>query len=299
LAWIESHQTLRDHPKTLKLARLLRVNRAAVIGHLQCLWWWAMDYAHDGDLSRHDELDIAIGADWEGCPSALIDALVTVGFLDRDVDGTLVIHDWHDYAGKLIERRKANAERMRKARAASNQPASAAHDEDVSARAAHVQGTQRARVERPYRTEPDHTEPNHGGGDARERETAADAAPAPQAEPRNPQRKPASTPIPDDFPVTKAMRGWALQYTPFSELEIERETEKFRLYWQGEGKRKADWFATWRKWMREEGEKRERGDTRQRARSPDPGHVPRPPDDMTEEEQRRFYLRDVLERTGS
>ena len=92
MAWIESHQTLRDHPKALKLARLLEVSRPAVIGHLQCLWWWATDYAPDGDLSRHDELDIAIGADWEGNPSEFVDALARVGFLDRDVDSTLTIH---------------------------------------------------------------------------------------------------------------------------------------------------------------------------------------------------------------
>lgn len=175
MAWIESHQTIAGHPKTRKLAHILGIPKPQAIGHLHCLWWWATDYAEDGDLSRHDALDIAIGAEWDGDAGAFVDALVTVGFLDGDVDDTLVIHDWHDYAGKLIERRKANAERMRKARASGEQGTSAAQDEDVPARAAHVQGTQRARVELPDQTVPNPTQPDpteetrahaRGGADA-------------------------------------------------------------------------------------------------------------------------------------
>lgn len=156
MAWIESHQTLAGHPKTRKLARLLKVSKPAAIGHLHCLWWWAIDYAEDGDLSRYDEMDIAIASEWEGDPADLFDALVMSGFLDlTTTDGTAAcIHDWDDYAGKLIERRKANAERMRKARA--EQDAGTNNE-----RASHVQRTQRARVERPNQTVPNHTVPNH------------------------------------------------------------------------------------------------------------------------------------------
>lgn len=170
MAWIESHQSLSNHPKTRKLARILDVPKVQVIGHLHCLWWWAMDYAEDGSLQRYDELDIAIGAEWEGDPATFIDALVTAGFLESDSNG-LRIHDWDDYAGKLIDRRKANAERMRNARAA--------HDTNTNTpRAAHVQRTQRARVERPNRTQPNQTEPL---GDTPK--PPAGDAPAPPQEP--------------------------------------------------------------------------------------------------------------------
>jgi hypothetical protein len=134
MAWIESHQSLRDHPKTRKLARILDISVPAAIGHLHCLWWWAMDYSDDGDISRHDALDIAIGGGWDDDPGRFVDALVAVGFLDSDDDHT-GIHDWPDYGGKLTSRRKANAERMRDARAKENKP-----------RATHVQGTQRTRA---------------------------------------------------------------------------------------------------------------------------------------------------------
>lgn len=139
MAWLESHQSLGDHPKTKKLCRLLRISKREAVGTLHILWWWALDYAEDGDLTKYELMDIAIGADWDGAEGEFVDALVTAGFLDRDENG-LRIHDWHDYAGKLIERRERNAQRMRDARAGYD----AGTDDE---RATHVQGTQHARVQ--------------------------------------------------------------------------------------------------------------------------------------------------------
>jgi hypothetical protein len=153
MAWIESHQELGAHPKTQKLARILGLSKPTVVGHLQYLWWWATDYAQDGDLGRFDALDIAIGAEWEGNPDLFVDALIRAGFVDRvDYSEDLVIHDWNDYAGKLIERRAKNAERMREARA-----------DTKTERAPHVQRTQHARARLQNRTEPNQTEPNQTG----------------------------------------------------------------------------------------------------------------------------------------
>lgn len=116
MAWIESHQGLAKHPKTLKLARKLNIHIAQAIGHLHLFWWWAMEYAQDGDLSHCDPEDIAIAADWPGDAGQFVESLVESGFVDRHNDGSLSIHDWHDYAGKLLERRKADAERKKKER---------------------------------------------------------------------------------------------------------------------------------------------------------------------------------------
>ncbi len=114
MAWIESHQELRDNPKTRKLSRLLGVNVPTVIGHLQCLWWWATDYAQDGELSKYDDEDIADAMMWDKEPKELIEALVKVRFLDEDETGRR-IHDWWEYAGKLIDRREKDRERKRNA----------------------------------------------------------------------------------------------------------------------------------------------------------------------------------------
>lgn len=106
MAWIESHQEIAAHPKTRKLAQTLRIPKAQAIGHLHCLWWWALDYAVDGDLSRYDTADIALGAEWDGDPDVFVDALVDAGsrgssgFLDVGDDG-YVIHDWDEHTGML------------------------------------------------------------------------------------------------------------------------------------------------------------------------------------------------------
>lgn len=115
MAWIESHQTLGQHPKTRKFARLLNVTMPTAVGHLQYFWWWAIDYAPDGDIGRHDPLDVAIGAEWTGDPDEFVTALVRAGFVDDEDDG-LTIHDWEQYGGKLPARRRAARERMHRSR---------------------------------------------------------------------------------------------------------------------------------------------------------------------------------------
>jgi hypothetical protein len=122
MAWIESHQELRDHPKTKKAARLLGIHVAQVLGHLHCLWWWCLDHAQDGNLTGYDTEEIADAAAWDG-EGDLIDAFLTCGksgkpgFLERTDDGRLLVHDWYEYAGKLMEKRKENVKRTQEWRA--------------------------------------------------------------------------------------------------------------------------------------------------------------------------------------
>lgn len=109
MAWIESHQEIAEHFKTKRLARLLGVGRATAIGHLHLLWWFAIQHAQEGDLSPFTIDDIAEAVYWEGDSQQLINALSEAGFIDDD----LCIHDWHEYAGQLIEKRRKDAERLR------------------------------------------------------------------------------------------------------------------------------------------------------------------------------------------
>jgi len=113
MAWIESHQALRDHPKTKRLARALGVARVTAVGYLHFLWWWCVDYAPDGDLNRFSDADIADGCEWADAPDAFVSALGAAGFLDADRR----VHDWGDYTGLLVTKREADAERKRMARA--------------------------------------------------------------------------------------------------------------------------------------------------------------------------------------
>lgn len=80
MAWIESHQELWRHPKTKKLARLLGVSVPTVVGHLHGIWYWALDFAQDGDLHQYDPEEIADAALWEGDPGQFIEALVAAGY---------------------------------------------------------------------------------------------------------------------------------------------------------------------------------------------------------------------------
>lgn len=119
--WIESHQSLRNHPKVKKAARLAGINEFEMIGRLHCLWWWAIDYAPDGDVTKYSAEDIEAAVDWSGIPYAFYNALVDCGFnghcglLEKTGDAVL-IHDWHKYGGKIIDGREKDAERKRKIR---------------------------------------------------------------------------------------------------------------------------------------------------------------------------------------
>ncbi len=115
MAWIESHQAVATHPKTKKLARILKIGIPETVGHLHMLWWWALDYAADGSLARYDDEDIADAVLWEGDPAEFVKAAIAAGFINETDDG-LVLHDWYEYAGRLIDKRAADAARKRASR---------------------------------------------------------------------------------------------------------------------------------------------------------------------------------------
>lgn len=114
MAWIESHQTLWRHPKTQKAARLAGVNLHEMIGLLHCLWWWSLDYAEDGRLDGHEAADIEAAVGWAGEEGKLWSAWVRAGFIDQgDAVG---IHDWDEYAGRLLEKRAESRQRAQMSR---------------------------------------------------------------------------------------------------------------------------------------------------------------------------------------
>src|SRR5690348_2234896 len=116
MAYIETHQALLTHRKTLRLSRLIGIDRWGVAGRLMALWSWALDNAQEGVIAHEDSDILADVMGWDGEPSELCHALVTAGFLDQHANH-YAIHDWMDYAGRLIEKRKSDAERKRLARA--------------------------------------------------------------------------------------------------------------------------------------------------------------------------------------
>ena len=115
MAWIKSEQALASHPKVHLLAKELGVSVPQVLGHLHLLWWWALDYADDGNLTRYRDF-IPNASQWVGDEEYYTESLIKHGFIDVK-DNELWIHDWLDYTGALIETREKDAERKRQARA--------------------------------------------------------------------------------------------------------------------------------------------------------------------------------------
>jgi hypothetical protein len=138
MAYIESHQEIEEHPKTKRLARSLgellppmpvEVLRSVAIGYLHRLWWWAISYAPEGDITKYGAAGIADGVGWPGDPDSFLAALMDSGWVDRDGE----LHDWGDYAGKLIERRRKEAARKREQRQGEDiRETSDGHPQDVA-----------------------------------------------------------------------------------------------------------------------------------------------------------------------
>lgn len=227
MVWLQSHQELRSHPKTVKAARMLGVDLPTMIGHLHLLWWWALDHAPDGDLSKFDDEDIAMGADFYREGKDFVRVLMTCGpkgrpgFLTKDY----LLHDWNEYGGKY-QRRVEIAKQAAEARWSKNSQEQATMiDTEKDAYALPEQSASNAEERR---------------GDKKSQKQASSRKRADRA-----QRLPDGW-TPDDEPELAAKLGVNQQH-------IRRELERFTDYWisqPGARGRKVNWQATWRNWLR-------------------------------------------------
>lgn len=119
MAWLQIHQTLKDHRKLLKAADILEVTPPHMMGILISFWLWALDNTPSGTLDGISSRIIARAAQWEGDPDQLVEVMKSTEWLD-ETDQGLEIHDWYEYAGKLIDQRIAERERSKKRRSASS-----------------------------------------------------------------------------------------------------------------------------------------------------------------------------------
>lgn len=226
MSFVQVQQSLVSHRKTLRLARLLGIDRYAVCGRLVALWAWCLDNALGGCLGDIDAEILADVMGWDagmGKPAELLEALLTSGFLEvNPSDGRMHIHDWHEHMGRLIEKREASAERMRRMRARNaadadepsgdgerSQPAHDAADVTLRARYAHVTRQEKSREEKSNTTsESDLREREHVRGS----DMAADAAlaliaPAPQSSSSSPSSQSSSQPSAKPAKVTPITTG--------------------------------------------------------------------------------------------
>lgn len=247
MAWIESHTELAHHPKTRKLARLLECSIPTAVGHLHCLWHWALDHAFDGDLSGYESEDIAVGAMWDGDPEVFVKALISAksregtGFVDQDGE-RLVLHDWESYTAHLRARRESAGK--------------ANHIRWHSGRNVHIPSCEWCRnpngivEESPTESEPPATgeqsesERSPNGFNEESTVTVTKQKPEPEPEPKIKRARAISS----DFELTPALREWGEENFP--RVELVAETQKFIDHFTANGKPMKDWTAAWRNWIR-------------------------------------------------
>jgi hypothetical protein len=118
MAWIEVHQKLWIHPKTIAFAKALKIDPVYAGGLLCRLWCWAIDAAdEDGNIGYLPMIEIATAAGWRKSAKSFFCALTTVhegctsAWVDDLGNGVYRLHDWDTYTGKLQERRRKDRTR--------------------------------------------------------------------------------------------------------------------------------------------------------------------------------------------
>lgn len=83
-----------DHPKTVKLERKLGL--AGFKGLLR-LWFFCRENRPKGNFNGMTDDDIEIAAKWDGEPGALVEAMIEIGWLNRNGNNALYVHDWQHH----------------------------------------------------------------------------------------------------------------------------------------------------------------------------------------------------------
>lgn len=155
MAWMELHQTMARHRKTLKLSRILKIGRRETIGLLVDLWTWGMDNANkDGLLVGLEAEDIAEALDYpRKRGDEIVSAIHEAGYIDKTEEG-YVLHDWYTYCGKLNDKREDTKRRVEAYRSNRKKPVTnALRNADVTRTVTHdVTPCNASTV--PYRTVP-------------------------------------------------------------------------------------------------------------------------------------------------
>ena len=86
MAWLQVHQTLKDHRKLFDAADQLEVEPPHMMGLLVSFWLWALDNAPTGSLVDITPRMISRAAQWDGDPEKLAKTLIRAGWIDEKED---------------------------------------------------------------------------------------------------------------------------------------------------------------------------------------------------------------------
>ena len=129
--WLKVYQTLKEHHKLTDAADDLAVEPVLLMGMLVSFWLWAMDNAPDGNLGKIKPGSIARAAQWDGDPTVFIAALKDNEWLDQNDDGTLSIHNWDEYGGKIVKDNEKDKSRKNSRKPSGNPPEIQEDSEEV------------------------------------------------------------------------------------------------------------------------------------------------------------------------
>jgi hypothetical protein len=93
-----------DHPKIKFLAERLRKDEVWATGMIELLFHATARYSPRGNIGKWNDRAIAEILKWRSKPDTLIDALVDTGWLDRDPDHRLIVHDWDEHADQSVRK---------------------------------------------------------------------------------------------------------------------------------------------------------------------------------------------------
>lgn len=92
-----------DHPKFAELKRLLDAPKHVALGALEAIWHFAGRFTPQGNIGKYPDSTIEAWVEWSGEPGALIEALVSSHWLDRDSIHRILVHDWPQHADKATK----------------------------------------------------------------------------------------------------------------------------------------------------------------------------------------------------
>lgn len=277
-----------DHPKTLELVSRLGVGRAATIGHLELLWAFTSRVAIQGNIGKWPDGAIAESCYWTGEVSLFIDSLVAVGYLDRDPEHRLVVHDWHDHCPNWVRAKLTK----RGLEAFGSTPTNAASEGGSGGSGAMPEGPKSTDARSNTATNTStNTRSDTASSRARVLPSVAKSSVGKRGEESegaarlSRAARSTATRLPEDFSLTPERRIVAEAET----LPADRTFAKFCDYWRaasGAKARKHDWDATWRNWCRSE---RDRGSGASAPAEPVRTWRPEPGDDETAEVRRARF----------
>jgi hypothetical protein len=222
--WIKMGVGLRTHPKVVRMASALKADRLRVIGGLHAVWSIFDAHTEDGFLEgyTHQAIDDDLG--WKGFSKAM----QSVGWLDIDDKGAHV-PEYADHNGATAKRRAMETKRKESGRTGTKAGRLSAWKEDKERTesgqmSASDADTLRAREEK-----------------RREEETSTQEVRGESLGAR----------LPTHWLPGETLQAWTkAERQAWGDERIRLEVAQFVDHYTGTGDRRADWDATWRKWVR-------------------------------------------------